>query len=65
MNLHLHKEAFDDLVILTTAFIGIPETAVRRDYFIVLMLQNLGKSPYADPFHWMARKAYSRHSGSF
>jgi predicted nucleotidyltransferase component of viral defense system len=48
MNLHLHKEDFDDLITLTAAFVGIPQNAVRRDYFIVLMMQNLEKSPYAD-----------------
>ncbi len=48
MNLHLHKEAFDDLISLTAMNIGIPEAAIKRDYYIVLLLQNLEKSPYAD-----------------
>ncbi len=48
MNLHIDKEAFHDLTALTAAEIGIPETAVKRDYYIVMMLQKLENSAYAD-----------------
>lgn len=48
MRLHEDKEAFADLCTVTAEFIGIPEVAVRRDYFIVMMLQMLEGSPYAE-----------------
>ena len=48
MNLHNDQAAFSDLITLTAAEIGLPETAVKRDYYIVMMLQKLEKSIYAD-----------------
>lgn len=48
MKLHNDQEAFHDLIALTATMIGIPEAAVKRDYFIVMMLQKLAKSVYAD-----------------
>lgn len=48
MNLHEHKEEFSDLISITAQYIGIPESAVKRDYFIVMMLQKLEESEYAD-----------------
>lgn len=48
MNLHEHKEAFADLISITAQYIGIPETAVKRDYYIVKILQRLANSGYAD-----------------
>ena len=46
MKLHKDKEAFNDLAALAAAVIGIPASAVIRDYFIVMMLQRLVHSPY-------------------
>ncbi len=48
MKLHEHKEEFDELVAIVAEWIGIPSDAVRRDYYIVLLMQNLEKSIYAD-----------------
>lgn len=48
MKLHKHKEEFDELVTIVAEWIGIPSDAVRRDYYIVLLMQNLVKSSYAD-----------------
>lgn len=48
MNLHNDRESFFDLAVLTSSYIGVPESAVRRDYYIVLMLQRLSESQYAD-----------------
>ncbi|MDO4328375.1 MAG: nucleotidyl transferase AbiEii/AbiGii toxin family protein [Lachnospiraceae bacterium] len=48
MNLHEHKEEFDQLVAIVANHIGIPNDAVRRDYYIVKMMQNLQNSEYAD-----------------
>lgn len=48
MNLHEHKEEFDQLVEIVADYIGIPGDAVRRDYYIVKMMQNLQNSEYAD-----------------
>lgn len=47
MNLHTNKEDFEDLCVLTSEYIGIPEGAVKRDYYIVMLLQNLQNSNFA------------------
>lgn len=46
MKLHEDKEAFYDLAELTAKHIGVPAAAVRRDYYIVMMLQRLAQSPF-------------------
>lgn len=48
MRLHENEEDFRDLCSITAGYIGIPEDAVRRDYYIVSMLQKLEKSEFAD-----------------
>lgn len=48
MKLHKNKEEFSELIAIVAQYIGIPAAAVRRDYYIVMMLQNLGKSELAD-----------------
>lgn len=48
MNLHNHADEFHDLITETAEYIGIPDDAVRRDYFIVMLLQQLAVSEYAE-----------------
>ena len=48
MLLHEHPEDFKDLQELTATYIGIPAVAVEQDYYIVIMLEKLAQSPYAD-----------------
>jgi len=48
MNLHENKEEFEELIAIVSDYIGIPPDAVRRDYYIVQMLQNLQNSDYSD-----------------
>ena len=48
MNLHKDKESFIDLAAVTAEYIGIPMLAVKRDYYIVMMLQMLAESVYAE-----------------
>ncbi len=48
MNLHNDKDNFADLISITAEFIGIPFAAVKRDYFIVKLLQNLQNSEFAE-----------------
>lgn len=48
MNLHEHREEFAQLTAIVAEQIRIPEVAVRRDYYIVRLLQNLKNSEYAD-----------------
>ena len=48
MKLHLDKEIFNDLITLTTEYVKIPEIAIKRDYFIVLLLKRLHDSEYAE-----------------
>lgn len=48
MNLHKHKQEFEDLITIVANYIGIPVDAVRRDYYIVLIIQNLQNSEYAE-----------------
>lgn len=48
MKLHKHIEDFQDLIQIVSQAKHIPESAVERDYYIVMLLQNLDKSDYAD-----------------
>ncbi|MCH5249928.1 MAG: nucleotidyl transferase AbiEii/AbiGii toxin family protein [Lachnospiraceae bacterium] len=48
MNLHKDIESFNDLAAVTAEYIGIPMLAVKRDYYIVMMLQMLAESAYAE-----------------
>jgi len=48
MNLHINKEEFEDLCIVTSESIGIPLGAVKRDYYIVMILQNLQNSGFVN-----------------
>ena len=48
MNLHEHKEKFEELIAIVADYIGVPVDAVRRDYYIVQMMQNLQNSEYAE-----------------
>lgn len=48
MTLHLEPELFSQLIILTSRYRNIPESAVRRDYWIVYMFMQLSKSDYVD-----------------
>lgn len=46
MNLHLHEKDFRNLISLTAQQKNIGESAIERDYYIVLMLQRLAKSEF-------------------
>lgn len=48
MNLHEHKEEFEELIAIVADYIGVPADAVRRDYYIVQMMQNLQNSEYTE-----------------
>ena len=48
MRLHENNEDFRDLCSITADEVGIPEDAVRRDYYIVSMLQKLQQSDFAE-----------------
>lgn len=48
MLLHEHPTDFKDLQELTAEYIGIPAVAIERDYYIVMMLEKLAQSPYAN-----------------
>lgn len=48
MNLHNDKENFNNLIAVTAEHIRIPPSAVKRDYYIVMLLQNLQKSEYVE-----------------
>lgn len=48
MNLHKHSSDFNDLAVLTAKYMNLPESAVRRDYYITLMLKQLSDSKYSD-----------------
>lgn len=48
MRLHESEEDFADLTEITARWVGIPAAAVKRDYYIVMMLQKLENSEYAD-----------------
>lgn len=46
MNLHKNKKEFKQLITLVSQQLSIPESAIERDYYIVLMLYNLSNSEY-------------------
>jgi len=48
MNLHHNEAEFQDLVNLTANYYQLPMNAVRKDYFITLILSYLGNSEYVD-----------------
>jgi len=48
MNLHLNKEEFEELINLTSQHLQIPPSAVRKDYFITYILNNLQMSSYVE-----------------
>lgn len=48
MKLHEYQYEFKDLISIVASKLHIPESAVERDYYIVLLLKNLENSEYAD-----------------
>lgn len=48
MDLHLSKDLFHDLCVLTSEYIGIPYEAIKKDYFIILILEKLVTSEYGE-----------------
>jgi len=48
MNLHHKTEEFEELIELTSKHINIPAIAVRKDYFITLILKKLSESDFLD-----------------
>ena len=48
MKLHEYQNEFRDLISIVANKLHILESAVERDYYIVLLLKNLEKSEYAD-----------------
>ena len=60
MRLHENEEDFRDLCSITAGYIGIPEDAVRRDYYIVSMRSSLSTEPVRK---WMRRPFLLQHCG--
>lgn len=48
MLLHKYNEEFRELITIVAHSKNLPESAVERDYYIVLLLHNLANSDYAD-----------------
>ena len=48
MKLHTFPEEFRELITIVAGDKHILESAVERDYYIVMMLQALAESPYAE-----------------
>lgn len=48
MKLHEYKDEFYDLVSIVSRKLHIPESAVERDYYIVLLLKKLENCEYSD-----------------
>ncbi len=48
MKLHEFNEEFRQLITIVATSMNLSESAIERDYYIVLMLQNLEKSMYAE-----------------
>lgn len=48
MRLHEYTNEFNDLISLASVYKHLPESAIERDYYIVLLLKNLADSEYSD-----------------
>ena len=48
MKLHEFPNEFEDLISLASQEKHLPESAIERDYYIVLLLKNLADSEYAE-----------------
>lgn len=48
MKLHEFQEEFRELVSIVAEYMHLPESAIERDYYIVLLLKNLENSEYAE-----------------
>lgn len=48
MKLHEYQSEFHDLITIVASRKHIPESAIERDYYIVLLLKNLENSDYVD-----------------
>lgn len=48
MKLHTYPEEFRELITIVASEKHIPESAIERDYYIVMMLKALADSPYAE-----------------
>ena len=48
MKLHEFPNAFRDLISIVSADKHLPESTIERDYYIVLLLQKLANSEYAE-----------------
>lgn len=48
MKLHEFPNEFKELISVVAAYKHLPESAIERDYYIVLILKNLADSEYAD-----------------
>ena len=48
MKLHTFPDEFRELITIVASDKHISESAVERDYYIVMMLQALAESPYAE-----------------
>ena len=48
MKLHQNQQDFEELIELTAQWRHIPSDAVRKDYFITLLLKNLSDSEFVD-----------------
>ena len=48
MKLHEHPDEFGMLISLVAEYMHLPESAIERDYYIVMLLKNLAESEYAE-----------------
>jgi len=48
MNLHHSEDEFEELIELASQTFNIPSNAVRKDYFITLILKNLESSIFSE-----------------
>ena len=48
MKLHEYQDEFKDLVSIVSSYMNLPEAAIERDYYIVMLLKKLADSEYAE-----------------
>lgn len=48
MNLHTNTTVFEELISVTSDNLNLPPSAIRRDYYLVMLLRNLAMSEFAE-----------------
>lgn len=63
MNLHDHKDVFEELTLGAAQVFGLPQAYVEKDYWVSLVLKRLSSSKYHDDFVFKGGTSLSKAHG--